>query len=287
MAISINKVDEATRQQIIQDYVAGKSMRQIEQDYQVTRSTVSKYLTKLGIKTVTGNHYRLYNHNELYFHDIKTEHQAYWLGFMFADGYITDNKDRYGQDQFGLSLAAEDKEMLNLFKQDLEATNPIHEYERNIHTKGQPLCRLQLTSQQTVDDLVFYGCVKQKSHILQPPKNLPNELLPHFMRGFFDGDGSIIKSKNEKYKITNGYAYSIDITTTQAMAEWLQCYFDMGSVIKDSRRKLTYYYSLGGHRQVIRFYHILYDTATIYIPRKYLRFQELLNKYGENQGIDV
>ena len=287
MAISINKVDEAVRQQIVQDYKTGKSMRQIEQDYKVTRSTVSKYLTNLGIKTVAGNHHRLYNHNEFYFHDIQAEHPAYWLGFMFADGYIINNEERYGQDQFGLSLALEDKEMINLFKQDLEATNPIHEYERNTHTKGQPLCRIQLTSQQTVDDLIFYGCTKQKSRTLQPPKNLPEKVIHHFIRGFFDGDGSITKVKNERYKITDGYAYGINITTTYAMAEWLQYFFEMGSIVKDNRRETTYYYSLGGHRQVIKFYHILYDTATIYMPRKFLRFQELLNKYDESQGSNV
>ena len=56
----------------------------------------------------------------------------------------------------------------------------------------------------------------------------------------------------------------------------------MGSVIKESRRENTYYYSLGGHSQVIQFYHILYDNATIYMERKYNRFQELLSKYNES-----
>ena len=56
----------------------------------------------------------------------------------------------------------------------------------------------------------------------------------------------------------------------------------MGSIIKESRRERTWYYSLGGHIQVINFYHLLYDNATIYMERKYLRFQELLNKYSES-----
>ena len=287
MAISINKVDEPLRQQIIQEYNNGKSLRQIEIDYGVTRSTVSKYLTKIGVKTTVGNHYRTYHHQEDFFERIDNEQKAYWLGFMFADGYISNNETRYGQDQFGLSVALEDVEILYSFKEALSANNPVHQYERNEHAKGQPLCRLQLTSQKTVDDLILHGCVKQKSHILQPPQDVPDNLIPHFIRGFFDGDGSITKSINQRYKITNGYVYSINITTTQEMAKWLQSYFDMGSVIKENRHDFTYYYSLGGHRQVIQFYHILYDNATVYMQRKYLRFQELLNKYGETQGIDV
>ena len=287
MAISINKVDENIRQQIIQDYNNGKSLRQIEIDFNVTRSTVSKYLADKGIKTTKGNHYRKYHHQEDYFDSIDTEDRAYWLGFMFADGYIINNDNRYGQDQFGLSIALEDIEMLYKFQTNIGATNPIHQYNRNEQTKGQPLCRIQLTSQKTVNDLIRHGCVKQKSNVLQPPLDIPNELIHHFIRGFFDGDGSISKSKNEQYKITNGYAYGINFTTTKEMANWLQSYFDCGSVVKESRREFTYYYSLGGHQQVIQFYHKLYDDATIYLERKYLRFQELLSKYEETQGINV
>ena len=283
MAISINKVPEETQNKIINDYKNGKSLRQIEKDYGVARTTVSKFLTKIGVKNTVGNHHRTYYHNEDYFEVIDNEHKAYWLGFMFADGYISNNDNRYGEDQFGISLAKEDIQTLYQFKQDINATNPIHEYERK-NNIGQPLCRIQLTSQKTVDDLINKGCIKQKSHILNPPKNISNELLPHFLRGFFDGDGSIIKTKS-KYNIkTDGYSYSINITTTKDMAEWIQAYVEMGSVVKESRREYTWYYSLGGHIQVINFYHLLYDNATIYMGRKYLRFQELLNKYNESQG---
>lgn len=283
MAISINKVSKELQNKIIEDYKKGKSLRQIEKDYDVTRATVSKFLTNMGIKTTVGNHHRTYYHNENYFEVIDTEHKAYWLGFMFADGYISNNDHRYGEDQFGISLAKEDIQTLYEFKYDIEATNPIHEYVRNRNV-GQPLCRIQLTSQKTVNDLINKGCIKKKSHTLRPPKDIPLNLLPHFIRGFFDGDGSIIKTKSKYHFKTDNYSYSISITTTQEMAEWLQIYFEMGSVTKEPRRNYTWYYNLGGHLQIIKFYHLLYDNATIYMKRKYLRFQELLIKYGESQG---
>ena len=285
MAISINKVSKEIQDKIINDYKSGKSLRQIEKDYNVTRVTASKFLTKIGVKNTVGNHYRTYYHNEDYFEAIDDEHKAYWLGFMFADGYILNNDNRYGEDQFGISIAKQDIQTLYQFKQDIKATNPIHEYERSIHV-GQSLCRIQLTSQKTVNDLIDKGCVKQKTYVLEPPKNVPLDLIPHFIRGFFDGDGSIIKTKTEKNRClkTDNYVYSIDFTTTKAVAEWLYKYFKAGSIIKEPRRNYTWYYTLGGHKQVINFYHLLYDNATIYMERKYLRFQELLNKYNESQG---
>lgn len=71
--------------------------------------------------------------------------------------------------------------------------------------------------------------------------------MAHFIRGYFDGDGSITKTytpgKNLK---TNEYCYGVNITCTYNISLWLQEYFGMGSIVKENRRESTYYYSLGG-----------------------------------------
>ena len=74
------------------------SLREIEKQFNVTRTTISKFLENKGIKNTKGNHYRKYFHNENFFETIDTEEKAYWLGFMFADGYIINNENRYGED---------------------------------------------------------------------------------------------------------------------------------------------------------------------------------------------
>lgn len=63
MAISINKCSKEIKEKIVEDYLNNKSLRQIEQDYDVSRATVSKYLEKHGIKNQKGNHYRKYFHD--------------------------------------------------------------------------------------------------------------------------------------------------------------------------------------------------------------------------------
>ena len=278
MTININTADEEFQQQIIQAYQNGMSLRQIQNNFNVNRQTTAHFLEKRKIKTTKGNHHRTYNHNENFFENIDTEQKAYWLGFMFADGYISNNDNRYGQDQFGISLAEQDIELLYKFKTAINATNPIHTYYRKEGTPGQPMCRIFLTSQKTVNDLISHGCVKQKSHILQPPIGVPEELIPHFIRGFFDGDGSISKYKQSEDK----NIYLINFTTTKDMAIWLKNYFKKGSVYKEKRREHTFYYSLGGHLQIIKFYHMLYDNASVYLQRKKDRFEELTQKYSEN-----
>lgn len=285
MAISIYKQPLEIQEKIIQAYQNNVSMRQLEKDFDTTRQSISKFLTEKGIKTTVGNHYRKYHHNENFFENIDTEEKAYWLGFMYADGWIQDNSNRHGQDHFGISLADEDEKHLNKFLKSLNATNPINYDDSSVKRGQSRIAKVELTSQKTVDDLIKHGCFKKKTLILKPPTSVPNELIPHFIRGFFDGDGSIIKSGGKFYEQYGRYNFSISFSCMEEIAYWLQDYFKFGSVIKDQRKRKSYSYTIGGNNVVEEFYHILYDNANIYLERKYNRFQEFLEqKYGESQG---
>ena len=196
---------------------------------------------------------------------------------MFADGYIINNDNKYGQDQFGISVAEDSADVIEKFKKSIKATNPIR-YDTSSNREGkQILHKLVLCSQKTVNDLIDKGCVKQKTLILEPPKHVPDNLIRHFLRGFFDGDGALCRCprKNSTY-----ISFTIDFTTTKAVAEWILKIVKMGTVSKEQRRDYTWYWKLSGNQQVIKFYHYLYDDATIWMDRKYNKFQELLEKYG-------
>ena len=134
------------------------------------------------------------------------------------------------------------------------------------------MAKVELTSQKTVNDLIKQGCFKNKTLILKPPQNVPNELLPHFIRGFFDGDGSIVKSGGKFYEQYHKYCYSISFSCMEEIAYWLQNYFGCGSIVKDKRKEYSFTYTISGNNVVEKFYHILYDNATVYLARKNLRF---------------
>lgn len=79
---------------IIYDYKNNNvSLRELEKKYHHGRRNLSRLLEELGVKTTKGNHYRKYFHNEDFFEVIDTEEKAYWLGFMFADGYILSKRE--------------------------------------------------------------------------------------------------------------------------------------------------------------------------------------------------
>ena len=279
MAISINKLDENIQNQIIEAYKNNMSLREIEKQFGATRATVSKFLEAKGIKTTKGNHYRKYFHDVDFFEIIDTEEKAYWLGFMYADGYIINNENHYGEDDFGLTLAEDSLDSIEKFKKSINATNPIrYDDSKGI---GQRQVKIVCRSQKTVNDLIDKGVLKNKSLILKPPTKVPQELIRHFIRGFFDGDGSLTRYQN---KNCTHVAFGINFTTTYDMAKWLQNIFQTGNVFPEKRRKATWYFSLGGNQQVLKFCHYMYDNASIWMDRKYNRYKELLEKYGENQG---
>lgn len=279
MVISIKKLSLEVQNQIIEAYKNNMSLREIERQFGTTRATVSKFLEEKGIKTTKGNHYRKYFHNIDFFETIDTEEKAYWLGFMYADGYIVNNENRYGEDGFGITLAKDSEDSIQKFKQSINATNPIL-YD-NSKSVGQEQVKLICRSQKTVNDLIDKGVVKQKSLILKPPTKVPEELIRHFIRGFFDGDGSLIKYQHKNCK---SISFEINFTTTYEMAKWLQNIFQIGNVFPEKRREETWYYSVGGNQQVLKICHYMYNDASIWMNRKYNRYKELLEKYGENQG---
>ena len=262
--------------QIIQWYAnENVSLREIEKRTGKSRSALSRMLERLGVKTTVGNHYHKYTFNTNFFEVIDTPEKAYWLGFLYADGSV-QSKDtlKYGEQSFKLQLQEQDKEILEKFNLDLQSTYPI----RYDNSRANPQVILEPRSQKTVDDLIRLGCVERKSLILKFPTEdqVPKQFIRDFIRGYFDGDGSISEYNGQ---------WHITFVGTQDFITSLYEILQIGSVFPDKRKTNSWYIGINGNKQILSFYHYLYDNATRYLQRKYNKFQGLILKYGESQGI--
>lgn len=264
---------------IINLYQNNVSLRQIEKQVQHSRAAISSMLERLGIKTTSGNHYRYYTFNYDFFETIENEKQAYWLGFLYADGCVLP-QNKYGQQEFQLSLAITDEESIVRFKEDLESTYPIrYDTSRNKKNKNHQVQAIQkLRSQKTVEDLKKLGCFEKKSLKLTFPNHsqVPPHLIYHFIRGYFDGDGNVSVFNNN---------YTISFVGTENFIKELFHILKMGSVFKDKRKVNSWYLTINGNNQAQVFYNLLYKDATCFMLRKYNKFQPLIRKYDESQGI--
>lgn len=257
---------------IVKMYENNISLREIEKRTHHGRPAITKLLEELGVKTTKGNHYRKYFFDFDFFEKIDNELSAYWLGFIYADGCI-QRQNKYGEQEFKIAISEKDLELLEKFKEDIKSTYPIR-YDKS---KEQTQVIQSLRSQKAVNDLKQLGCIENKSLILTFPTEdqVPKEFIYHFIRGYFDGDGSITyyqKEKNHKKQFT------ISFVGTENFIKSLYNYFNMGSIFKDKRKENSWYITINGNQQVKKIYELMYKDATRYMDRKYQKFQLLLNE---------
>lgn len=145
-----------------------------------------------------------YKFKENFFEIIDTEEKAYWLGFLYADGCVRNNKKNriYA---VRLRLAVKDLSHLKKFKKALCSNHPIKINTDRIKYKNKwnefDICSIYVYSIKMVEDLIALGCIPKKSLILKFPnaKQVPEKFIHHFIRGYFDGDGHI--GFNHKFKL--------------------------------------------------------------------------------------
>lgn len=251
-------------------YNEGKSLREIEKIMNHTRKTLARELKRNNIIIRDNSiNSRKYSHQHNFFEVIDTEAKAYWLGFMYADGFIS--KHKHGSYYFGVTLSKSDKSHLIKFKDSLEATNEIKDYVGSGFAKNNMFSRLLICSKKTVNDLIDKGCIENKTMLLKFPteKQIPKELIHHFVRGYFDGDGTI-NSYNR-----NGYTtYTIGFVGQYDFLENIKILLNNKKLKLSTKDNKTFQVNFHGNRQAQRILDFLYKDATIYLDRKYNKYLE-------------
>ena len=261
---------------IIYMYKHGYSTVKIGEKYNVSYRTIARFLEKNGIPR-TGVGRRKYKLNEHYFDEIDTPNKAYMLGFFYADGSNCKNKSTVV-----MSLQEEDKEILEKIRLEVGSEKPLEYLNYSNKTNGgykyKNQYRLLFFSSHMCSMLEKYGMVPNKSLVLKFPDKLPENLYSHFIRGYMDGDGCILK-RTEKNK-----NYAVTIISTKEFCEKVQ------EIIKKHVGINSYIYEASNHNQItmvlgvygkyqtIKFLNYLYHDADLYMYRKYQIYQSYLNE---------
>lgn len=123
--------------------------------------------------------------NNNYF-SIQNNRMAYILGFLAADGNVQKNGNRI-QSQ----LSIKDRDQLEMLQKEIGGVE-VYEYLSN----GYQCCGWHCYSAQIKKDLAEYGIIPHKTGHIEIPKKLDKQYWRDFIRGYFDGDGSISKDAN-------------------------------------------------------------------------------------------
>lgn len=235
--------------------------------YDVKTAQVYYLLKKYGISCRSNTEKNTsFSVNHDFFECIDSADKAYWLGFLYADGYVTK------QHKIGLALSKADASHVEQFRKAVESTHTIHSYFSRGFSRSEYV-RLIFSSQKMVKDLERLGCVQQKSLILAFPsdKQVPSTYLKDFVRGYIDGDGSITTGGKH-------HPIRLKICGTRQFLGGLREYFntiiapdkietELEKRHKDSKN--NYSLTVNSSQRVLRILDELYNGATTYLDRKY------------------
>lgn len=235
---------------------------------------VKEVLKKRGIHirnysevAVKSNINRAKNKNKNYFNE-QSHNMAWILGFLASDGSISSSNNG-----IKLGLAKKDREILEKIKQEIEIENDINEY---ITTDGFEVAELRWTCAEHKAALNEYGITPKKTFTIKPPIKLASKYWIDYIRGYFDGDGSV-------NLINNNGATSLRWQICGANKKFLQWIVDVlyneynipkVSIQMQMRKNPLYYfqYSTKATKQI---YEILYNNS-LCLERKKLYFDKII-----------
>lgn len=208
----------------------------------------------------------MYKYNRNFFESINTESQAYWAGFIAADGNV--RKDFL---KMRIELNIKDKNHLFKFREDIQGDMPIKESVRtNNHS-----CYIDLNSVDICKDLNRLGITPNKSLSLDINFNLiPINLIPHFIRGYFDGDGSLCHTAMD-----GKIRWQVSFIGTEKFLKDIMFYIQKEHCISTCGN--NYRFNFSKFKDVKDITDFMYKNATIYLDRKYEKYLEFsaLNDY--------
>lgn len=248
-------------EEMLSMYQDGYSMKKISEKFKCSPTSVKHNLDKVPGFTArsTKETAQKYKANWDFFETIDTEYKAYWLGFMYADGYISKKPSNL----MGVALAEKDFPHLANLAGDMKANHPIIQYEPSGGYGKDPYVRFTVISDKLVADLEKHGVVQQKTKVLMPPTTVPEELVRHFIRGYFDGDGSWAKS-------TRGVGYRFTVLGTEEMLLWIADKLGITPRLYQSRPDVNNYSLEASARgDLAKIIPYLYKHSSRFLSRKF------------------
>lgn len=248
-------IHEGLTARVVARYTAHEGYDTIAAAEHIGTDRVGRILRSAGVAIRPRGKPRTYAHNEHYFSGALDEARAYWIGFLFADGCVTDRT------RLQVTLAETDTDHIYKLRDALESTHPVSVRNRTCgYEPTGRMASLYIRSAVLVGDLARYGVVPRKSSGAVPP-TLPEPVQRHFWRGVLDGNGYVCVSKG-----IAGTGLTGSRATCDAFAEWVRARFQTVAQVKPNHSIWTF--AVGGRNTPGLLLSELYSGASVALARK-------------------
>jgi len=206
--------------------------------------------------------------NERFFDEWSSD-MAYVLGLLFTDGCISKTGT--------VALSINDKELLESVRNAMRST---HKIELSKHQKR--LYIFHFARKYMVERLKALGLVSHKSMVIKFPE-VPFEYLSDFLRGVFDGDGSVFYEKNAPHSSIRSKFVSSSEGFIKGINDNLMRLGMPGRTIYRQKTKNGWYYMFAyAHKNSLKLRDILYKngSASLFLKRKFDVFEKGIKGAG-------
>ncbi len=267
------KIVKTQYPRIIKKYLCLKSCAKVAKIFNVEETTIANIVKSQGL-IIKDNNARKYFFNQTLFHaGVKNHSLAYILGLLYADGCNTKGACI-------LSLQERDKYILKKIAKVFHKSGTLLKINKN-NPLHQNQFRLELNSKILSNNLKKLGVVAKKSLILKfPTKNIVSKnFMSSFIRGYFDGDGCVYITKENKLRV--------NITSSTSFCNGASLYLntlDIKTRFRHYKNSLSKGIEITNNKDCIKFYQYIYQHIDngLFLIRKKKKFEDWIanNKKG-------
>ena len=235
---------------------------------------VERLIKKMGLSR--GRHKKNVVLNHDYFKDIDDEYKAYFLGFIMADGCIR-NVNGNNKKIISISIDAKDKYILDIFAEKVGTDKEVKIYNRKgENSNKRRIATITLFSNKMFADLQKHNILENKTNLdLAIPKTVNKSLINHYIRGYFDGDGSVYRYVPKDQNLSR---LRLSICVTESFGKDILNLFYENNIIKninnsnliDLRKYGNNIFNvrLNSMQDIVKFYKFIYKDSNVYLSRK-------------------
>lgn len=267
------QVEDKIREKVIYNYTLNNyGLIKSGREFNIGERAVRRILKEANIPirsveaaAVLTNQSRRILINDNYF-DNESSNMAYILGFIASDGTV-----RKDINEIKITINEIDTELLEKIKNELQYQGDLRHYE---DSKGFKNVTLAFTSQKIKSKLAEYNIIPQKTFNFIFPMKLNKKYWIDFIRGYFDGDGSVSTAGS------NAIRWQICAATTNILDTIITFFteeFSIPPVSVQIQQKVNPYYSIQYSTNATKMIHShLYTPNSIYLKRKKDKFDSLI-----------
>lgn len=265
--------------EVVRLYESGMSQEEVAKQCGVSQWLVSQRLREAGKKT-RPRHWKIANVRRYALNehalDVLDDGVAWIVGFLLSDGFVSERGY-----QFGARVAVKDEAVLEVLREFFGYEGPVRPHTTTLKATGKQykMCVLEMCSKVLVGKLRGLGVVPSKTGHEKVPNWVEGEFRQSFIRGVFDGDGSLVRYKHKNQKPQ----WAFQIVGTHELLVGVQSILMSSLGLKRTklyRQPSNNHYVLRyvGNKQVPRIMMWLYEGAELMLTRKHDRFLQMMEE---------